>query len=80
MIWVFEQVVVAESCSIQYTGRANTHPLHIPRIPYIPSKCRDTETGLSVAGWASQVAKIIFFKFYIAIYNLLNIDGVISKA
>jgi len=33
---------------------------------------------MSVAGWASQVAKI-FFKFYIAIYNLLNIDRVISK-
>ena len=36
------------------------------------------ETGLSVAGWASQVGKIIFI-FYIAIYNLLNIDRVISK-
>ena len=45
----------------------------------MPSKCRDKETGLSVAGWASQVAKIYFFKFYIAIYKLLNIDRVISK-
>ena len=33
---------------------------------------------MSVAGWASQVAKI-FFLFYIEIYNLLNIDRVISK-
>ena len=32
-----------------------------------------------MAGWASQVAKIIFILFYIAIYNLLNIDRIISK-
>jgi len=35
------------------------------------------ETGLSVVGWESQVAKIILF--YVAVYNLLNIDRVISK-
>jgi len=37
----------------------NTHPPHLPRIPEIPSKCLDTETGLFSAGWASQVAKIM---------------------
>jgi len=39
------------------------------------------KTGLSVAGWASQVAKIyIFLNFILQFTILLNIDRVISKA
>jgi len=34
-------------------SQANTHPT----FPLLP-KCQDTETGLSVAGWASQLAKV----------------------
>ena len=41
------------------TGQGNTHPPQLPRIPLIPSKSRDTETGLFAGGWASQVAKIL---------------------
>jgi len=35
------------------------YTLASPAFLKIPSKCRDTETGLSVAGWASQVAVIM---------------------
>jgi hypothetical protein len=35
-------------------SQANTHPT----FPLF-AKCRDTETGLSVAGWASQLAKVV---------------------
>jgi len=45
---------------MQYTlaRRIPTH-LTFPHSPKIPSKCRDTETGLSVDGWADQMAKIM---------------------
>jgi len=78
VIWVFEHVIVAESCSIQYTGQAYTHPTYPAFLKYHPSV--EIQKLDCVAGWASQVAKIIFSKFYIAIYNLLNIERVISKA
>jgi len=35
-------------------SQANPHPT----FPLFP-KCQDKETGLSVAGWASQLAKVM---------------------
>ena len=55
VIRVFGHVVAAESCSIHWPGEYPPTPP--PHFPQMTSKFRDTETELSVAGWASQVAK-----------------------
>jgi hypothetical protein len=57
VIRVFEHVVVAVSCSIHWPGEyppttPSPHSLNALQVG-------DTETGLSVAVWASQVTKIM---------------------
>ena len=46
---MYPKAALLSACS-----QANAHPT----FPLF-AKCRDTKTGLSVAGWASQLAKVM---------------------